>query len=157
MTELWGVARLVPPGWDPDADDALDAIEYKSDYARSHLEVAAELWNLVDENRARRLEAVILRAFGRDPHVLHLDEVAELGHMLDGLEAQLREAGWINAREDVPADRLAELTRRTRLLPLGGDADAVPRAAISSGISRVDAVRDLVARALAGKLEIMFD
>lgn len=155
MTELWGVARLVPPGWDPDADDAFDSIEYQSEYARSHLEVAAELWSLVDKERAERLDALVSRAFGRDPHVLHVDEVAELDRALEGLEMQLRNAGWIDAREDVPADRLPELARRTTRLDLSGDA--VPRAAISSGLSRVVAVRELAARALAGGLEILFD
>jgi|SRR5688572_31258489 hypothetical protein len=155
MNTFWGPARLVPPGWDPDAEDAYDAIEHKSEYTRSHLEVAVELWALVDAARAQRIEGLVLRAFGRDPHVLHIEEIAELGHELDGLETRLRDAGWIDANEDVPADRLPELARRTVRLPLGGDA--VPRAAISSGISRVDAVRALVARALAGGFEILFD
>jgi hypothetical protein len=72
MTNNWGVAHLIPAGWDPNAADADDAIEATSDLMRSHLAAAEELWALVAPERAQRLDALVLHAYSRKPPVLNV-------------------------------------------------------------------------------------
>jgi hypothetical protein len=151
----WGIAHLVPAGWDPDADDADDPIEATCDFMRSHLAVAEELWTLVAPERAQHLDALVLHAYSRKPPVLNPDEVSELGRALDGLEASLRDAGWIDANGDVPADRIPEVRRRTKTLELG--ENRVASAAISSGLWRVDVARAFIAKCIAGGYSMMFE
>lgn len=150
----WGVAHLVPPGWDPDADDADEAIEETCEYARSYLEIARELWTLVDPERARRIEALEAKAYERKARVLEASEIAAIRDALTGLESRLREAGWLDAHGDVPAARLEELSRRTTTLELSGNV--VPRAAIAGGLSRVAIVSDLMEKALANGLDLAY-
>jgi hypothetical protein len=151
----WGVAHLVPRGWDPDADDADDAIEHTSDYARSYLEIARELWALVAPERAKLIDDIELRAYARKPHVLLAEDITALRDALADLESRLRDAGWLDAHGDVPADRLPELARRTTTLELTGDY--VPRAAIAAALTRVAIVSHLLDRALAGGFDVAFD
>jgi hypothetical protein len=155
MSKRWGVALLVPPGWDPDSDDADEAIAYRFEHVPSYLEVAQELWALVSPERAGRVRELVLTAFGRQPHLLGGAEVAALGQALDGLEPSLRDAGWIDARGEVPAERLPELARRTTLLDLG--AGFVASAAIGSALSWVAIARHAVETAVDKQLDLLLD
>jgi hypothetical protein len=93
----WGVVHLVPPGWDPDAEDADAAIEDTCEYARSYLQIARELWTLVDPERARRIEALEAKAYERKARVLEASEIAAIRDALTGLEGRFA-GGWMARR-----------------------------------------------------------
>jgi hypothetical protein len=150
---LWGAIYLVPQGWDPDAEDADERIAYSFEYGRSHIEMGAELWKLVDPARARQIDDIVLSAYGRRPRILNQDDIAALLRLLDGLEQRL--AGtYIDEHWNTPLERIPELRERTKMLEI---SEKFPETAVGAGIYRVTLAREILETARDEKLDILFD
>jgi hypothetical protein len=147
---------LVPRGWDPAAEDADDQIVYVFEHGRSHIKVASELWGLCDAPRGAEIDALMTRAYERDPHRLDQPDIATLLRLLDGLEDSLS-MSWVDEHWNVPSERIPELKRRATMLEIDDVEGVVPESAIAAGLSRVGIARDILRTALDEQLNILLD
>jgi hypothetical protein len=153
----WGTLHLVPPGWDPDAEDADDRIVHVFEHGPSHLQVASELWALCDAGRAAEIVELMARAYRRDPHVIEQPEIMSLLRLLDGLEECLVGSSFVDEQGRVPADRIPELKRRTSLLEIDDVEGVISEYAVAAGLSRVAVARSILQTARDEQLDVLFD
>jgi hypothetical protein len=126
-------------------DDESDEVLYDG---WRYLELAQQLWSLVDERRARDLDKLMARLGGRDVVEVRftradLDEAVQL---MTGLEAAL--VGTIvDERQFLPAEGLDDLARRAPGLDLRADRPLGDRRqAVAEALTKVDVVRNFLDR-----------
>lgn len=147
----FGTLYLVRPDW---PGNSPDGVVEQFEHGRSHFDVAAELARLAGEDeRARRIEEVALRAYGREPHKLNREDIQELLVLLDHLEDKL--IGKVVDKDwKIRPDQLPELRKRTKTLELeerrGNDA----LAGVAEGMIRIGSARYILNRAKDQHLEI---
>ena len=101
------------PGESGSLDDA-EVID-QSRYGWRFLEQAIALWRLVDQGRAREIEAIKDRVALADPDGeprFDAQDLQELVRLLDGVDEALVSAGIVDRDWRVPASSLEDLARR---------------------------------------------
>ena len=123
--------------------------------------VAAQLWRLVDPQRAERIEAVYARvnrraALTNDDIRYEADDLRELVESLDGLRAALQQAAIVNDELRIQPDQVAELAPRLPGLDLRATRPAGDVVwALAEGIVNVESLRQFLADAVAGGCDVV--
>lgn len=115
------------------------------------LDLARELWSLVDDARAAALRAFQIREGSGLPSELRLGprQIDELVGLLDGLEGALS-ARLLDPQHRLPADRLDEIARKAPSLSLSPTRRVQERVrAAEEALSFIDVLRAFLRRARA--------
>jgi hypothetical protein len=153
----WGTIYLIRPDWHGDPEDVADSVVESHRDGPSHIHVAIELWRLAgDEDRARKVEDLLERVNERDNPVLGTAEIEELLQLLAGLETAL-DRSVVGPDWRVPAERLPELRGRSKLLDLDESRGSLASAGVVEGMSRVDALRNILTDAYDRGLHVSLD
>jgi hypothetical protein len=150
----YGTVLLVTSAWWPD-DSSTDEIMYRFEDVKSHIDVAVELWRLVDVARADEIVRVLNEAYVNDPCLLPCPRVRHLHSLLDGLEDRLIGV-WMDAKWETTAERLEELRRRTTMLEFDVEG-VVQLQLLAAGVSRVIAAKNVLSIAINENLDLVFD
>jgi hypothetical protein len=137
MTSTWGTIYLVAP------DDSAEIVETHEN-ARSRIDVASELWNIVGEDRhANAIDDLMRTAFSRKPPSMSTGEITELLRLTDGLEQRLTST-VLDSHWQVSRDALPALRSQTRTLALGEQRGELATAGVGEGLLEVLALRRLL-------------
>jgi len=155
LREFLGTICLIRP----DAgtyEDPSEAVVADFEGAGNLIDLSAELWRLVDaEDRAQKIEALLERAYSAKPYGLDDSGIGELLRLTDGLDEALRE-NVVDQDLRVSADRLPDLRRSTEWLDVDERRSELARHAVGEGLAGVVALRNILKRARAQKLHIVF-
>jgi hypothetical protein len=123
--------------------------------------VAAQLWRLVDTQRAERIEAIYARVSRRagltdDDIRYEADDLRELVELFDGLRAALQQATIVNHELKVEPDKVAELAPKLPGLDLRATRPAGDAVwALAEGIVNVEGLRQFLADAIARGCDVV--
>jgi hypothetical protein len=153
----YGALYLVTPGQPDDPDRWHERVTDTYDDARSHIDVARELWSLAeDDARAGAIAAVVNRGYERDNRTLTAADVDELLALLDGLEGALARTITdenLNLRDE----HLARVRQRAQLIDVDEGRGSLASHAVLEGISRVSALRHILRTARERGLDVALD
>lgn len=153
----FGTLYLVRPDWHGDPEDAHESVVESYPNGRSHLEVAMELWRVAGvEDRARRMEDVMDRAWERDRPVMDSTDIDEMLQELEGIEPAL-ETSVIGPDWKLSPEQVDELRNKTKLLDLSDIPGHIPTNAMFEAISRVRAAQSILREARERGLHIALD
>lgn len=147
---------LVQPDWEGDPDDIHESVVESLLNGPRYIDVGVELWRLVDENRAAQINALTLRAFGRDSRELNTAEIKQLDELLDGLDVAMKKS-WLDEQWMIRPELLEEVRRRTKLLSVGEHRGPFAGDGIRDGLSQVHALREFLKQALDRGLHLALD
>jgi hypothetical protein len=153
----WGTLFLVRRDWVGDPEDANQSVVESFDRIRSAFDVAEDLCQLVgDAERAERMHAVVLRAFGRDPHVMNQGDIAEFLELTEHLEKTVADS-LLDGRWRVRPDQLANIRRRTTTLDLDESRGELAHAGVGEGLIDVLRLREILKHARDVGLDVAMD
>jgi hypothetical protein len=121
----------------------------------AYLEMARDLWGLVDERRASELGRVLDLVEARDEVRLRRDEIAALLSLIDGLDAALLgpviDRDWNVAIDRVPdvLARAPAIAFRTRI------SEVEQRAAVGEALQRALVAHGLLAKAARDGFDVV--
>lgn len=148
---------LVRPDWDGDPDDVHESVVEALLNGPRYIEVAIELWRLVDDEiHAAQINALTLRAFGRERRDLSSSEIKEFLQLIEDLDEIVKKT-WLDDKWRIPPERLAEVRRRTTLLDLDDNQGHWASEGISEGLGQVAELREFLKQALDRGLHLALD
>ncbi len=149
--------HLVRPGW---ADDPENLHEWAVDSLRRgphYIQVALELWRLSGhEEQAKKIRAVLDRAYERECPVLITEDLKEFSLLLEGLEEALRRT-IVDSKFLIRLELLPELRLRAQAIDLEDGPQHSAATAVSEGMSQVHALLLFLERALEQGLHLSLD
>jgi hypothetical protein len=143
-SSYYGSLYLVTPVREDDSGERHNSVVEVYQSARSHIDVAIELWRLCGrEDRARETELLLERAYEDEHPLLDTGKVAQLLSHLEGLDSELKRT-LVDAEWRVSPELLPELRKRSRMLDLGEERGELARSAVWEGMSRVVALQSIL-------------
>lgn len=148
---------LVLPGWEGELDDAHESVVEALSHGPTYINVALELWRLVDnEERATKIEQVLEHAYDRENRDINTAEIAELDALLNGIDEAVK-ISWLDDKWMIRPEHLSEVRRRTRLLQVGEHRGRLAGDGIMEGLSQVHELRKFLQQALKRGLHVALD
>ncbi|MGH2897920.1 MAG: hypothetical protein ACRDMZ_04545 [Solirubrobacteraceae bacterium] len=153
----YGALYLVTPGQPDDPDRRHERVIETYEDARSHIDVARELWSLAgDDARAGAIAAVVDRAYERESRTLAAADVDELLALVDGLEDAL--ARTITDKDlNIRDEHLVRVRQRARLIDVDEARGSLASYAVLEGVSRVSALRHILRTARERSMDVALD
>lgn len=129
-------------------------VVHQFDEGSRHIEVAIELARLAgEEDRARKIDDVWARPYGRNPRELNSEDIKELLELIDGLE--LRLVGTVVDKDwRITADQVPDIRRRTKLLDLRESRGQAALSAVGEGMYSIVLLRNILTQALEEGLHV---
>jgi hypothetical protein len=148
---------LILPDWHGEPDELHEAVVETLPHGPRYIQVALELWRLVDrEDQALKIEGLLEQAYERPQRDLDRQALGELEGLLDGLDDALKQT-WLDSKGQVLQERLPEVRRRTHLLDLEDAQGHLACEGVSEGLSQVHILRDFLKQALNRSLHLALD
>ncbi len=121
----------------------------------AYLEMARDLWGLVDERRASELAGVLDLVEARDEVRFQRDEIATLLSLIEGLDAAL--LGPILDRDwNTPIERVPDLVARAPAIAFRTRRSEIEqRAAVGEALQRALVAHGFLAKATRGGLDVV--
>lgn len=157
MRDRWGELHLVVPDASAGQYDDREIIEtYERTYSR--IDLAAMLWRLIaGESQAKRVEAVMARAYEREVPTLDERGIADLLGVVAALPAALRRDLPLGPHDRLTMAQVEALRKRTDKLDLEESRGEAAIHAIEEAIGEIDGLADILRRAQAEGAHIIFN
>lgn len=153
----YGALHYLDPRKSDDIERLHDRVVDTYDNARSHIDVAGELWQLTgDVARADAITALVRGALGRDIPTLLPEEVDQLLELMTGLEEALKRT-ILDENMNIRPERMPDVRQRAELIDVRENRGELAMYAVLEGLSRVQAARNILKEARERGLDVGID
>lgn len=156
-TRHYGTLYLVAPGHVLDSDRRQEDVVEAFQYARSHIDVAKELWSLAGEDsHVHAIDEIVDRAYERESRILSGQDIDELLAQFTGLDDALKRT-VIDEEMRIRPERMAEVRKHAQLVDVDEARGDLAFRAIWEALTRVWALRNILTEARQRGLDVAVD
>lgn len=149
--------HLIRGDWQGEPDDFHEAVVESLRHGPRYIQVALELWRLVDrDDRVKEIEEVLSHAYERELPTLTSSEIRELLRLLTDLDESVA-AVWLDEKGQVSPERMPEVRKRTRLLHLDDLQGHLGTEGVSEGLADVHGLLKFLRQAIDRGLHVSLD